>query len=229
MAELLLLDALARQALGRQRVFRQRADLFAETDEWLVSRFRLPRAVLLHICHLLEQQLGRKTRRSNPIPPHLQILTTIGFLATGTFQREIGDRSGMFQSSVNHALPLVIKGLVRLAPRYIKFPYTVNDQEQIKRDFYAIARLPNIIGAIDCTHVRIKAPSPDAFPFLNCKQYHSINVQIISDSNYILLNAVARWPGGAHDSFVLQNSAVGTRLAQGAHGSPCAPCWLAYW
>lgn len=37
MAYLLQLDALAIQALRRQRVFRDCADLFAETDEWLLE------------------------------------------------------------------------------------------------------------------------------------------------------------------------------------------------
>lgn len=67
-------DALARRALGRERVFRRRADLLAETDERLLSGFRLP--VLLQICNLLEPQLRRQTGRSNPIPPHVHVLTS---------------------------------------------------------------------------------------------------------------------------------------------------------
>ncbi|XP_062295779.1 putative nuclease HARBI1 [Scomber scombrus] len=224
-AYLLLLDALARQGLGRERVFRDRADVFAETDEWLMQRFRLPRAVLLDICNLLQPNLTKETRRSDPVPSHVQVLTVLGFLATGTFQREIGDRAGVSQSSVSRALPSVIKGLITLSPRYIRFPYTAVDQLQIKQDFHNMAHLPNIIGAIDCTHIRIKAPSPDPFPFLNRKQYHSINVQLISDSKYDLLNVVARWPGGAHDSFVFHNSTVGTRLAQVDRGYGLVP-WL---
>ena len=62
MADLLLLDTLARQALGRERVFRDRIDILAETDEGLTSRFRLPRTVLLQIWSLLEPQLQRETR-----------------------------------------------------------------------------------------------------------------------------------------------------------------------
>lgn len=62
------------------------------------------------------------------------------------------------------------------------------------------------------------APSPEAFPFLNRKQYHSINIQIISDEQYNLLNVVAHWPEEAHDSFVLQNSAFGMGHVQGVHG-----------
>lgn len=132
MAYLLLLDALAHQALGRRHVFRECADILSETDEWLLSHFRLPQAVLLNICDLLEPQPTREMRQSNPIP-HLQILSVIGFLATGTFEREIGDRSGVSQSSVTRALPSVIKGLIGLSPMYIRFPYNSVDLLQIKR------------------------------------------------------------------------------------------------
>ena len=38
-------------------------------------------------------------------------------------------------------------------PWYITFLYTAVEQVQIKRDFHAMAGLPNIIGAIDCTHM----------------------------------------------------------------------------
>ena len=45
-------------------------------------------------------------------------------------------------------------------PWYIKFTYTAVEQVQINRDFHAMAGLPNIIGAIDCTHICVKAPMP---------------------------------------------------------------------
>ena len=114
--------ALALQALRRERVFRDHVDILAETDEWLTSRFRLPRTVLLQTCSLLEPQLQRETHPPSPIPPHVQVLTTLGFLATGTFQREIGDRSGVPQSSVSRALPLVIKALISLSPMEHQIP-----------------------------------------------------------------------------------------------------------
>ena len=38
---------------------------------------------------------------------------------------------------------------------------------------------PNVIGAIDCTHVRIQAPSgPVEADYVNRKSFHSLNVQV---------------------------------------------------
>uniref|UniRef100_A0A3B3SEG3 Putative nuclease HARBI1 n=1 Tax=Paramormyrops kingsleyae TaxID=1676925 RepID=A0A3B3SEG3_9TELE len=186
-------------------------DLFAESDKYLISRFRLPRLVLTELCDTLEPVLRSHTRRLNPVPPHVQIICTLGFLATGTFQRELADWVGISQPSISRALPRVVDGIHQLATQYISFPYRPQQQLPVKRGFYTIAGLPNIIGAIGCTRVRIKAPSPDPFPYLNSKQFHKINVQLICNAQYHLLNVVSCFPGGAHDSYILQNSSVGDR------------------
>ncbi|KAK0148560.1 putative nuclease HARBI1 [Merluccius polli] len=88
--------------------------------------------------------------------------------------------------------------------------------------FAEIAGFPNVIGAIDCTHIAIKAPSEGEYAYVNRKHFHSLNVQIICDAQMRLTNIVARWPGSTHDSFVLTNSSVGNRLEP---GSPiCCNC-----
>ncbi len=153
MAHLVLLEHIAARALRRERVFRERTDMFAESDEWLFSRFRLPREVLIDLCNSLEPHLSHITNRSHPIPPYLQVLCTIGLLATGTFQREIGDRAGS-QPSISRAIHKVVKAIVGLTLTYVKFPYDVAHQMVVKRGFYEISGIPNTIGAIDCTHVR---------------------------------------------------------------------------
>ncbi len=61
----------------------------------------------------------------------------------------------------------------------------------------------------------IKAPSANAINYVNRKNYHFINVQIVCDASCNILNVVARWPGGSHDSFILQNSYIGQRLQAG--------------
>ncbi|KAK0147937.1 putative nuclease HARBI1 [Merluccius polli] len=55
--------------------------------------------ILLEICTELGPGLERQTARSHALPLPIQVLTTLGFLATGSFQRELADRSGMSQGS----------------------------------------------------------------------------------------------------------------------------------
>lgn len=160
--------------------------------------------------------LERETKRTRAIPVHIQVLSTLGFLATGTFQREVGDRSGISQPSMSKIMPAVLDAIISLGPNYIQFPYTNPQQAEIKRGFHTIAGFPNIIGAIDCTHIAIKTPSHNEFNYVNRKGFHSINVQIICNGHLALLNVVAQWPGGTHDSFIVQNSSVGVRLQGGA-------------
>ncbi len=132
MAYLALLEDVAHGRLRRERVFRDQQDLLANDDEWLMSRFRLPRAVLLDICHALGPALQRGSRRNHAVPVPLQVLTTLGFLATGTFQRELADRSGISQPTFSRIMPDVLGGIIGLSQRYIDFPYTMGEQANIK-------------------------------------------------------------------------------------------------
>ena len=37
---------------------------------------------------------------------------------------------------------------------------------------------PRIIGAIDGTHIRIRAPTKDRVAYINRKKFHSLNTQV---------------------------------------------------
>lgn len=82
--------------------------------------------------------------------------------------------------------------------------------------FAAMSSFPNVIDAIDCTHVAIREPSENEPGFINRKHVHSRNVQIICDVNMVLTNVAACWPGSTHDLFILKNSSVGHKLEAGA-------------
>ena len=88
-------------------------------------------------------------------PSLAAVLTCIGFLATGTFQRELADRSGISQPTFSRILPDVL-GVIALSHN-INFPYTVGDLANTKAQFAAKSDFPNVIGAIDCTHIAIRA------------------------------------------------------------------------
>ena len=106
---------------------------------------------------------------------------------------------------MSRILPAVFNGIFKLMPLYIKFPHEAQRQVEVMQGFSSISNMPGVIGAIDCTHVRIKAPSGDAFAYINRKNFNSVNVQLISDAKCVLSNIVA-----------LRNSTVGRCLEDGS-------------
>ena len=112
-------------------------------------------------------------------------------------------------------MPDVWDGIICFSARYIKFPYNAVEQANIKAQFAARAGFPNVIEALDCTHIAIKVPSDDEFVYVIWKHFHSINAQLICDAQMQLTKIVARWPGSTHDSYILSNSIVGNRLQGG--------------
>ncbi|XP_045034370.1 uncharacterized protein LOC116928675 [Daphnia magna] len=61
--------------------------------------------------------------------------------------------------------------------------YAAGSFQTVKKDFYDIARMPGVIGCVDGSHVRIVRPIHHERTYVNRKNYHSINVQGICDSN----------------------------------------------
>ena len=69
---------------------------------------------------------------------------------------------------------------INLRLRNITFP--TNEMVILKRGFYGIGKLPNVLGALDGTLIPIKAPAEDEPVFVCRKGYHAINVQAVVDS-----------------------------------------------
>eukprot|EP00105_Crassostrea_gigas_P019294 XP_011437737.1 PREDICTED: putative nuclease HARBI1 [Crassostrea gigas] len=75
-------------------------------------------------------------------------------------------------------------------------------------DFFGIAQFPGVIGAIDGTHVRILTPSEHEPEYVNRKNFHSINVQLVCDASHRIHDLVSTWPGGTHDARILRESGL---------------------
>ncbi|XP_008189496.1 putative nuclease HARBI1, partial [Acyrthosiphon pisum] len=83
--------------------------------------------------------------------------------------------------------------------------------------FYRTTGFPGVIGCIDCTHVAIVPPTTNLnlvenqhpeYLYINQKNYHFINVQLICDSKLNILNVNALFPGSTHDNHIWNNSKV---------------------
>ena len=77
--------------------------------------------------------------------------------ATGTFQQAYGDLCDISQPSARRIIKQVSEAIARLKNQYIKFP-TSDMLPQIQLEFWRICAFPNVVGTIDCTHIKIPCP-----------------------------------------------------------------------
>ena len=61
-------------------------------------------------------------------------------------------------------------------------PEDNNVKAKIINDFRIGSQFPNVLGAIDCTHIHIVAPSKHGQVYVNWKKFHSLVLQGICNS-----------------------------------------------
>lgn len=127
------------------------------------------------------------------------------------------DFYGVSESSVCTIVPIVSDKIAALREKFIKMPATNEEIERTKREFFAVAGMPAIIGAVDGTLIRIKevGGAHNKTIFYCRKQFYAINTQVICDANAKILDIVARWPGSIHDETVFLNSNIFERFLSG--------------
>ncbi|XP_047027918.1 putative nuclease HARBI1 [Helicoverpa zea] len=151
-----------------------------------------------------------------------QILTYLCYKLVVTFQiqDDSGDMQGISQQSISKIARNVAEALAKKAHLFINMPTTLEAQQETMRGFRSICDFPTVIGAIDCTHIKIRRVGGDmSEAYVNRKGYYSINVQVVCDSKLKIRDIVARWRGSAHDSRIFNESTLKERFERGEfHG-----------
>ena len=128
-------------------------------------------------------------------------MLTLRYYATGTFQEACGDLCDISQLTASRIIKRVSEAIARLKIHYIQFP-TADMLPQIKLDFWRICAFPNIVGTIDCTHIKIPCRGGENAELFRNREGFSLNVQAVSGPNLEIQNIVVRWPGSVHDCIV---------------------------
>lgn len=113
-----------RYILVRPRVFRDRSNpLESLDDSEIYQRYRFRPDTIHFLVNGVSDQLVTATKRNSPVPPLLQVLLFLRFVATGAHLRLIGDSLGISESSVGRSVKAVAAAIIAVfAQATLVFP-----------------------------------------------------------------------------------------------------------
>ena len=104
----------------------------------------------------------------------------------------------------------------------IRFPDDPLDAAQAMRRVESIAGFPSVVGAIDGSHITIKALQVNREDYFNGKQNYSINLQGVVDAADKFIDVSTGWPGSIHDARISRLSTLYLRAGNNL-------IWLSQW
>ena len=131
-------------------------------------------------------------------------------LAHGNSYLTIGPAFNVGKSTVIEAVQDVVGALYELRDDHIKFPENLAEITTSIQSFEELSVLPNIVGAIDGSHVRIKAPKDSAADYFSWYQQHDFIIQAVVNGHKIFTDFACAFPGSMHDARVLRGSGIFT-------------------
>ncbi|KAJ8913907.1 hypothetical protein NQ315_005704 [Exocentrus adspersus] len=202
---------------NRRANLNRRQDPFEILNERMfIKVFRFSKQLVRDLLQILDPYIQGPSRDS-ALDKQAKVLVALNFFGNGCYQTNIGlnEFCGVSQSSVSRCIKEIANALNEQAifNTWIHFPRNRREMDTIRLRFYDKYGLPGVIGAIDCTHVAIFPPSQndEVYPehiYVNRKNYHSLNVQLVCDDQLRITNINARFPGSTHDAYIWSHSNV---------------------
>ncbi|KAJ1082385.1 hypothetical protein NDU88_002553 [Pleurodeles waltl] len=183
----------------------------------IIQRYRLNWQAIQQLLRNIEPQLAPTLLTPRTIPTETKLLAVLHMLASGSFQSTGALVAGMSRPSFSAFLPKVLDAIIGLTPPHL-LPKHTAEAAGDKQGFYLINGFPHVLGAIDCTHVRLVPPAATEHLYRNRKHTHSINVQAIVDHQGLITNIVSKYPGSVHDSFIFRHCTINQHFQDGRYG-----------
>ena len=168
----------ARRGLHRERVFRDRLHPFEIYDDAeLFMRYRFRRADIMNLVDMVCDNVS-VAERKGPLTATLQVLIALRFFACGSFQLVVGDLFDVSKATISRTIHRVAAAFAPLVPRHVRF-HPQRETEAMT----VVGNFPNVTGCVDCTHVKIATPADNEHEYVNRKNDHTMNVQLICDAD----------------------------------------------
>ena len=145
-------------------------------DLWWKENFRVSRATFEYICRLVGPVLVKK-----------RTAVSLWRLATGECYRSCGLMIGLAKPTMVKCCHEFVEAICNLHNDFIKFPSTRAKISRKIEGFSEKSKVPNVVAAIDGSHIPIKAPRENHKDYFNWKHFYSYLVQGIVDSGTLFI------------------------------------------
>ena len=176
-----------------RRTHRPFSDLAYYTDDDFYQRFRFDKASVQYLAEEFCTGLESETNHF-PISIEAKMMVTLRYLASNSLQQVVGDIFGMSKGVVNGIIWKVIPRIAGLMNDFIHLPRGDEERRNFQ-EFYELTEIPGVVGALDCTHVKVNVGKEREGCFLNRKGYTSNNIQAVCDARYMFVSLYAFRPG----------------------------------
>ena len=171
-----------------------------ENNIWR-EHFRISKQTFRFVCDLVSPHLARQdTNMRRAIPVEKRVAVALWRLATGNSYRSTGLVFGVGRCTAMNLKDEFCLALLKSANDFIKFPKGEAETRRAIQAFQEISCFPQVVGAIDGSHIPIIAPKNDPNDYYNRKQFHSIVLQGVADADGHVSTGYA---GSIHDAGAL--------------------------
>lgn len=171
--------------------------------------FRMSRSTFEIVCrHLTDYRelLPTWSGGREHITVEKQLLIILWYLGTQDTTHSMADRFNVTESSIVRCRDKVFRVfMVHLKKKILIWPQG-DEIQKVVDAFHRKANFPGVIGAIDGTHIRIRAPKEYKEVYVNRKGFHSIVLQAVCREDLRFIHVEAGWAGSTHDARVLKTS-----------------------
>lgn len=124
--------------------------------------------------------------------------------------RVLSQRFGIALSTAHRCTDLLITLLYRTCGEFIKFP-SIQQLAQTAQDF-SIYGFPNVVGAVDGTHITIKPPLANKNDYCSRKMQFAINLTATCNAKLEFTSVFTGYSAKAHDARVFKASPLYEKL-----------------
>ena len=182
------------------------------SDKRFKENFQVTKATFLYILDAIKDDLTKQTVAENPVPPPVRLAVCLYRLGRGDYLHTIGELAGLGKSTVYGIVKEVSEAIVsRMWQKMVvcNMPKSLENLKETMTGFEEQWQFPCCFGAVDGCHLPIKCPNgglESAKEYHNFKNFFSIVLMAIADSNYRFIWASSGYLGNSHDAIIFQST-----------------------